>query len=168
MKNAILGAGLAILLSILPYRIMALSAEMFVVFPGATRVVTTNDHYWDVGDLGVRLNRLGFTVVYGTPLYLDGQRVYGVTSFEEHAIAIDSSLSWDARYDVLTHEAGHTHQPFWVNAEEGDCYAEGVAAVLTGTLREHARYLHGTKWTCLGVFLAEWPSIYATAATMHN
>jgi len=165
----VLGAVLALLISMAPFRLMGLTAEMFMLRPGNTHNAATTAHYWDVQDLSTRLNRLGWRIIYATPITMDGDRVYGITVFDEHVIAIDSGLAWDARYAVLAHEGGHTHQPFWVDKAQGDCYAEAVATLVAQDgIREHARYLADNRWTCLGVFLAEWPSIYNTAATLRD
>lgn len=150
-----------------PWRLMGLGVEMFALHPGAPHFDMSATHYWDAAQLEDRLMALGWSVRYLPNINVYGQPAYGVTVSNEHAIAVDVALGWDARYAVLAHEAGHTQQPYWVNAIEGDCFAESVAALVAHDgLREHARYLASRRWTCAMVLVAEWRAIYHAASTL--
>lgn len=152
-----------------PWRLMAVGAEMFFVQPGSTHLTQTTTHYWEAEALETRLMSLGWSVVYANGIIANGAPAYGVTVMREHAIAVDASLRWDERFAVLAHEAGHTHQPFWVDGIEADCFAESVAVVLAHDgFREHARYLASRRWTCAAVMIAEWQAIYHAAATLKD
>lgn len=152
-----------------PWRLMGLGAEMFLLHPGAPHFSATSVHYWDIEALENRLMALGWNIHYARDITVYGQPAYGITAPQEHIIAVDADLSWDARYAILAHEAGHTQQPYWVNATEGDCFAESVATLVAHDgLREHARYLASRKWTCAMLMVAEWQAIYHAAATLRD
>lgn len=165
MKRALLTLLLAFIVVSAPWRLMALSTQLFVVHPGLVRVATTDVHYWDALALEARLEGMGWSVTYAPSLVFNGTPAYGLTNPMLHAITVDSALHWDARYAVLAHEAGHTLEPTWVSRTEGDCFAEGVAALVVGDpLREHARYMSPTPWQCSMFFVVEWPRVYRAAA----
>jgi hypothetical protein len=152
-----------------PWRLMALTAETFVLRPGNAHVRVTSDYYWDVEALENRLIGLGWTVQYARDIRLNGVPAYGITDHHSHAIVVESALQWDARYAVLAHEAGHTLQPFWADGIQADCFAEAVAVLLVHDgLREHARYLASQRWVCTTLMLAEWPAIYHAAALLQD
>lgn len=158
-----------ILTLLLPWRLLVLSTEMFWVAPGQARFLSGNARFWDAVDLETRLLSLGWSTTYTDNVRYYGQPAYGLTSPQTHSIRVDASLEWSARYAVLTHEAGHTMQPFWVETPDAECFATGVAALLSFTdLREHARHIAPLRWTCLGFFLTEAPAIYHAAAVLQD
>lgn len=169
IKSFVLGVVLVWLWSVMPFRLIALSGEMFLVRPGGPHLVQGSTRYWDAINLEARLEGNGWSVTYAPNLSYHGQRAYGLTIPSEHAVIVDADLSWDGRYAILAHEGGHTLQPIWAGTQEGDCFAEGVATVLLGDgIRDHARFLGGVRWTCLGVFLVEHRAIYRAAAVLND
>lgn len=158
---------LAWLWALTPVRLLLLSADSFLHHPGMTRVETGNDAYWKVLDLSMRMGALGWDVGFEHPLDLNGLIIYGVTDPTRHTIRVDSALSWDARYAVLAHEAGHTLAPPGLSYPEHECFAEAVAYVYVGDrATEHGRYLSSSRWTCLGLYLSDSSSIYAAVALL--
>lgn len=150
-----------------PWRLMGLAAETFWVAPGAPHFTTDDSRYWQAINLETRLVAMGWGVKYPPVVMFMGQAAYGITAPDEHLIVVDGSLHWSARAAVLAHEAGHTLQPIWVSRTEGDCYAEAVATlVMHDGLRDHARFMANARWTCLGLMLAEFPSMYHAAALL--
>ena len=72
--------------------------------------------------------------------------VAGYTSRQERVIVLDSSLSADAKLEVLAHEAGHLLQPPGLVGDEGQVFADAVSYLVTrGNRRTYARYLSGHK-----------------------
>ena len=61
-------------------------------------------------------------------------------------IALNSTLSPNARLEVLAHEAGHLLQPPGLTDDEGQVFADAVSYLVTrGNRRTYARYLSGHK-----------------------
>lgn len=166
-KHVALGVLLAFLWVALPFRLLVLGAETFLVHPGNAHFSQSDARYWQALELEARLLALGWRVTYARHLTLGGEEAYGVTMPDNHAVVIEERLHWSARAAVLAHEAGHTVQPSWVSHTEGECFAEAVATlVVRDGIRDHARYLATARWTCLGMLLAEFPAIYHAAALL--
>lgn len=166
-KSFILGVLLTWLWVLIPFHLFALSIESFVRRPGSTQMPSGNAAYWQALDLEARVIALGWEVGYDHPLTANGINVYGFTDPTRHLVKVDSALSWDARYLVLAHEAGHTLAPSWLSYAEHECFAEATAFLVVGDSRtEHGRYLSGSRWTCLGVYLTDYPSVYTAAALL--
>lgn len=73
-------------------------------------------------------------------------QVAGYTIRQERLIVIDSSLSTNAKLEVLAHEAGHLLQPPGVEGDDGQVFADAVSFLVTGrNSRTYARYLAGHK-----------------------
>ncbi len=169
MKQLALGILLAFLWVALPFRLIALSVEMFLVHPSGPHFTQSDEGYWQAAELEARVMALGWTVTYVAAPKLGNDEALGLTLPQLHSIVVDSGIHWSARAAILAHEAGHTLQPSWLNPVEADCFAEGVATlVVHDGLRNHARYLAGAKWTCLGVILAEFPAISHAAALLED
>lgn len=168
MKKLLLTTLLAFISLTAPWRLMALGAETMVMRPGHVRSQAGQDKYWLAQDLEVRLNRMGWKVLY-TPKLVENSNALGLTSYFERTIQIEESLSWNERYSVLAHEAGHTQQPFRLTPEQGEVFAESVSTLMAGSgIREHARYLASLKPNVLEVLFVLWPDIYKAAATLEE
>lgn len=149
----------------MPIRLATLAAEVSVMNPGRARMSSGDARYWDALALEARLEALGWSVEYGDA----GDSLLGVTYPHRHHIVVDERLHWDARFAVLAHEAGHTMEPAWLDHDQGEVFAECVAALLDGYhLREHARWLAGQKAEVVTLILLEWPSMYHAAAVMED
>ena len=159
---------LSLLLVLLaPWRLIALTTEALWMSPGLERERQTNTRYWDVQDLEQRLRRLGWTVSYERDL-MKNSNAFGITTFWDRRIQIDSALSWDERYTVLAHEAGHTLQPLRLTEQQAEVFAESVSLVLCHDgVREHARYLANLKADLIPTLLVYWPEVYRAADTLH-
>lgn len=169
MKERVLAALLLVIALAAPWRLIGLGATLFMVRPYSAHFTTDDARYWDALELETRLHGLGWDVGYRPNLQAGGQGAYGLTFPHEHAVYVDSDLHWTARYRVLAHEAGHTLQPIWVQGAEADCFAEAVAAlVVRDGLREHARFMAGARWTCVGILIAEAGAIYHAAALLED
>lgn len=165
--RSLLAALVLFVLASAPYRLIALVATSFVVTPGYTQVANTNDDYWHAMNLAGRLGSMGWTVSYVDNLSLMfHQEIYGATVPAAHTIYIEGTLSWDARYAILAHEGGHVLQKAWMDVDGGECFAESVASLMSGRLREHARYVSTSRWSCAALVAADWPAIYHAAATL--
>lgn len=95
----------------------------------------------------LRLHRLIQTVL-GVEVQQAGAApgVAGIASREHRIIALDGTLSPNARLQVLAHEAGHFLQPDGLTTQEGEVFADAVSYLVT---RDEApvfsRYLAGSK-----------------------
>ena len=142
-----------------PWRLSWLAIETLVMQPGYLRMPQGVDSYWHVKDLEARLTILGWTISYQP----DSERYYGVTSYNQHTIVINESLSWNAKYAVLAHEGGHALQPPRLTQEQSEIFAESVAALVTGwKVREPARYMASLKGDLL-IMAVYWQEIYRAA-----
>lgn len=150
-----------------PLKLMTLTPMVLQSAPGMSRTPTGTDEFWAVMDLQDRLDDLGWTVTY-EPILDKG--VLGLTSNDDHHVTIEETLDWNARYSVLTHEAGHTQQPGWMNEHQGEIFAESVSALLTSSreLPAHAKYLSRFKPEFFMMAVIEWPDIYRAAAQLEN
>jgi len=107
---------------------------------------TGNDLYWPAQELQAVLFVInGARVVYGS-----AEGYSGITYWETRQIAIDERLSWNARFEVLAHEAGHVLQPQGLTQIEGEVFAEGVAYLVLrhyghDRIELHAYYLAARK-----------------------
>lgn len=156
---------LTLLALTIPWRLAALFAEALVVSPGLTRTQSGTDDYWAALDLQARLERLGWAVQY-KPGLADDCGCYGLTSFHSRDIYIEDALSWNARFAVLAHEAGHTLEPPRLTENQGEVFAEAVATLIARDgLRDHARYLASMRGD-LFTMVAYEREIYATVATL--
>lgn len=150
-----------------PWKLMGMAGEMMLLRPTAMHFTDSDANYWTAQDLGLKLSGLYWEVEYKPNLQIRGHSAYGLTIPRDHTVYVDANLHWSARAAVLAHEAGHVFQPTWVNSVEGDCFAESVAMLVADDkIREHARFLARTRFTCLGVMIAEWPNIYRAAAVL--
>ncbi len=166
-KRATLLVLLAWLATLAPWRLAALGAEVLIVRQGQARTDPGNGKYWLAQDLEARLNALGWRIDYVTPLRMRGEAAYGITIPAEHAILIESSLAWNARYAALAHEAGHATQPAWIGEIDAEFFAESVAALVAGDgPREHARWLAGHRADCVLFLLTQWRPVYDAAALL--
>jgi hypothetical protein len=155
------------MVAILPWKLIALVPEVLWMSPGNEHYTDRVDKYWDALSLEAKLVGMGWSVEY-RPRLIDAG-AYGMTSLEQHRIIVDDSLDWNARFAVLSHEAGHTLQPTWVTQQQGEAWAESVAMLIAHDgLREHARYLSHVKVDFLMMVLTEWPSIYDAAAVLQD
>lgn len=171
MKRTLLALLLTYVALSFPWRLAALGVEVFTVKPGQTRFTDKNDHYWDALQLELNLIRLGYKVQYVRDLEVHepggSHKVDGVTYPALHLIQIEEALSWNARAGILAHEGGHALQPLWVQGEDGESFAETVAALVGGNgLREHARYMSRFKGAFFFIAIAEWRAAYSAAAQL--
>ncbi len=151
-------------LAVVPFRILGLAGVTLFAHPGQPRFTQDDSQFWTAIDLEERLEGMGWSVSYVSRPMIDTQPVFGLTNPMLHQIIVDADLHWSARAAVLAHEAGHTLQPAWVGTAEGDCFAEGVSAlVVRDGLMDHARYMAPARWTCAFFMLAEFPSMYHAA-----
>lgn len=154
-----------------PWKLMALFAETLVVSPGFTRTDEGQDKYWQCQELIDKLERFGWDVEFVNGL--EAQGIYGLTMVDPvegvRSIKIEETLSWNARYNVLAHEGGHTLVPTWsISRGQNEVFAESVAALMAHDgLREHARYLAKHRGDIF-IMVAFWPEIYRAAATLEN
>jgi hypothetical protein len=150
-----------------PWRLLHLAAEVAVMRPDFTRMPTTNTHYWEARRLETKLEWLGYQVFYEKDLNAMGRPAFGLTDRSEHIVRIDKDLSWDGRYLVLAHEAGHVVAPGWLQGPDGEVFAESVAVLIDEDgIRESARYLSDSKSNFFFTSLAEWRAIYHAAALL--
>lgn len=157
---------IAVLTLIAPWRLLTLGTEALVMRAGNVRTSPGTDKYWLVQDLEVRLRRFGWKVTYVKGL-MDNANAFGMTIPDDRSILVDESLSWNERYSVLLHEAGHTQQPFRMTQEQAEVFAESVAALMADDgLREHARYLAGLKPNVVPTLAVLWPDVYRAAANL--
>ena len=70
----------------------------------------------------------------------------GVSSREHRIIALDGTLSPNARLQVLAHEAGHVLQPDGLSKQEAEVFADAVSLLVTGDdAHVYSQYLAGSK-----------------------
>lgn len=175
-RKVVLALLLAFIVEHAPWRLMALFAETFVTRPGLTRVVQTNNLYWESAALEARIIELGYSVTYVKDLtvpagYMQVMQVYGATrKGPEHIdIRVEAALSWDARYSILAHEGGHIFQDEGYSHAEGEAFAEAVAMLVSHDgIREHARYLSQKKLALLTVIALDHERIYRAAAVLQE
>ena len=164
MRKLLLGILLTIIALQAPWRLAALFVETLLVTPGWARMDSGQEQYWATRDLQVRLDARGWTVNYESNLALDSSPAYGTTDRATRTIAIDASLSWNARRLVIAHEAGHILQPAWLNHNQAEAFAGAVAGLVSHQTRESARYLSKFRADSLLVMIVEWRAIYRAAA----
>ena len=171
MRKLVLALLLAFIVEHAPWRLMALFAETFVTRPGLTRVVQTNNRYWDALALQERIEELSYTVEFTKDLTYQGVPVYGLTMSSRHSVQVEAALSWDARYAVLAHEGGHMalgQSPMYTS-EEHEAFAECVALLISHDgIREHARYLSTHKLALFTVIALDSARIYRAAAILQE
>lgn len=161
MKKLVAILLLAFVLEHAPFRLAALVIETCYMPPSLVRMSHETDRYWDTLNLQLTLERMGWNVTYESNL-MDGA-AYGVTFFEPRAIQIETKLMWNDRLAVLAHEGGHTLQPRRLTSEQGEVFAEAVAALVAHDgLREHARYLAQHRASLLTA-VVYWQEIYRAA-----
>lgn len=149
-----------------PWRLLANTPNVLMGRPSQARVPSGTNDYWKAIELEGRLNELGWTVLYSS---IVDQGVYGLTIPKQHVIYIEQSLSWDARYNVLTHEGAHTQQPAWLSDSQAEMFAESVALLMaTDNPSNHTRYLARFKLDYVMMVLIEWQDIYRAAAQLEN
>lgn len=72
--------------------------------------------------------------------------VAGISSREHRIIALDGTLSPNAKFQVLAHEAAHILQPPDMTKAEGEVFADAVSYLVTGDdVAIFSRYLAGNK-----------------------
>jgi hypothetical protein len=70
----------------------------------------------------------------------------GVSSRQHRIIALDGTLSPNAKLQVLAHEAGHILQPEGLTKAESEVFADAVALLVTGDdVHVFSHYLAGSK-----------------------
>ena len=130
----------------------------------------STDRYHDAQRLSrITVRVLGATIAYtkdGMPGDLDGMAVPSA-----RMITINPSLAWDARFQVLAHEAAHVIQPSTLATSEAEVFADAVS-YLTGRrygyddLETIARYLasHKQALSVLRVYATEisWAALVLT------
>ena len=160
MKRLLLIVLSVLILEHAPWRLAALLCEVPFVSVTETRFSDHTDRYWDAQNLQQQLERQGWTIHYGP---LQGG-ISGLTYSEDRTIWVDDRLAWNGRLAVLAHESGHTQHPSWVTHNQGEAYAEMVAALLAHDgLREHARFLARMRADTFLLAITEWRSLYRTA-----
>jgi hypothetical protein len=165
----VLGVTLSLIVAWVPWRMAVLTAHTVLVAPGPWRVPGGHDRYWDVLALQDQLAMSGWTVSYETPVFIGHLPVYGVTNSHARAITVDSTLGWNARLAVLSHEAGHAWQPPWFSPSQGQAFAESVSALVSRDgYREHARYLAWHKSDLLFVAIFEHARVYRVARILRG
>lgn len=175
MRRALLAFLLLIVLFHAPWRLMALAAEVMMTPIGNAQMSAENDKYWECIDLEGRLIALGWQVQYVKNLYVqdsphdEPQKAFGVTYFEPHLIQIEERLSWNARLAVLAHEGGHVLQRGWLTHNQGEAFAEAVAALVAHDgLSNHARLMARFRTDAVMVLMVEWRSIYRAASVLED
>lgn len=153
-----------LLLHGMPWKLIDLGLSVMSTQPRAVRLISGNERYWDALDLESRLRAMGWHVQYVAGMMDDN--LLGLTMPKEHTIFLEDSMGWNQRYDVLVHEGAHTLQPGWMNAEQGEVWAESVAYIVAGNRESHARYLSTHKLIFLEVFITEASNIYAAATVL--
>lgn len=164
MKKFIVGSILTYLLIMIPWRLLLLGVGVLVNHPGYVQTRTDNDDYWKAKDLEWFLTSKGWEVKYFDKKASEMDDVYGLTSYHQHTIFIDDSLSWSARYDVMVHEGAHTLQSPWYGKGQEEVFAESVAYLVGHeNLGTHSRYLSGFKGDFMFMLMFESNKIYAAA-----
>ena len=70
----------------------------------------------------------------------------GVSSREHRIIALDGTLSPNAKLQVLAHEAAHILQPGDMTKQEAEVFADAVSLLVTGDdAHVYSQYLAGSK-----------------------
>jgi hypothetical protein len=108
-----------------------------------------NDLYWQAQQLeNVLALALRVPVVYAQPTRMRTAAGLAFISPQQASIIIDSSLEWNARFEVLAHEAGHLFMPFTFapDSSESEVFAEAVSYLYSlkvgrDNLDVSARYL---------------------------
>lgn len=86
---------------------------------------------------------LGVTLRVGAPDGIAGITVIGE---EGRVIALDPTLSPNAAFQVLAHEAGHILQPGGLSRPEAEVFADAVSLLVTGdNAHIFSRYLASSK-----------------------
>lgn len=164
---------IAFILTHFPWRLCVLGARAMQVSPGAVHLVSGNDAQAATYDLEARLTALGWAITYAPAgmTGAGGEQAYGLTDWQTHMITVDASLSWNQKYQVLAHEAGHVFAPGWFTQGEHEVFAEAVAYLITqgccnglSNLKEHARYMARFKSSVPFVLFVEWKRAYRAAA----
>lgn len=168
IRAFVLTALLTAITVLAPWRLMQMAVEVVAMKAGPTRFSQADDQYWDAQRMERKIRALGYEVYYQRSLNWMNQPVYGLTIKSEHTVSIESDLHWNARYAVLTHEAGHILSPYYLDRSMDDVFAETVAALVTGGLPEHARYLTDNKLLFLSTAAQEWPALYHAAAVLQD
>jgi hypothetical protein len=170
MKKIVLALLLGFILEHAPWRLVAITPQVLFTHPGPLQTSQRDDRYWDAITLEARIVDLGYTVTYTKkPIIGWGIPVWGVTDKREHTVVIDSDLHWNDRLYILSHEAAHILQPEWLDASEGEAFAESVAWIVTGDhYREHVRYLSRAKLEFLLMSITSWQQIYHAAAVLED
>ena len=94
-------------------------------------VAVGNDYYWQAYRLMyITSHDMGQQVMWGNPELIMPDTL-GVTDSESRHTIVEGTLGWTARYEVLSHEAGHLLCPpgLEVHADREVC-AEAVSAVM--------------------------------------
>lgn len=93
-----------------------------------------------------RLQRL-VTTVLGVELQAGAPAgIAGYTIREQRVISLDPTLSPNAQFQVLAHEAGHVLQPAGLSTPEAEVFADAVAYLVSGDeTKTFSRYLSGSK-----------------------
>lgn len=118
-------------------------------YSSAVETSLDDQFYWSAQRVeAIVVEQLGAEVVYGVPPITGAA---GVTNFVARVITVDQTQHWTARFETLTHEAGHLLSPTFSSRPEGDVFAEAVSYLVAihdgdqGALRRSAHYLSGMK-----------------------
>lgn len=168
IRTLVLTALLAVIAVGAPWRLLRMTADVLVMKAGPTRFSQDDDQFWDAQRMERKIRSFGYEVNYQHGLNWMSQPVYGLTIKSEHSVSVEADLHWNARYAVLTHEAGHILSPHYLDRSMDDVFAESVAALVTGGLPEHARYLTDNKLLFLSTAVQEWQSMYHAAAVLQD
>lgn len=166
-RIALLGVLAGVLAVLFPTRLALLGALELGLRPHKVyHMPNGNDRgYWAYQELRSTLKALGWSVELTTL----PEKWYGISCFtpaimgpcarveEERVILVNEALGWDARYETLAHEAGHTQQPsLELSKGQEEQFAEAVSALVTGEYLEHAHYLANYKADVLTLLVLQY------------
>ena len=168
MKKIVFAGLLLFIVVHVPWRLATLVLESWILRPGLVRTSTQHDQYWRARDLEARARFLGYEVRYVPDLTYYGQPAYGIRDDRQHIIFVLETLSWNDRRHTLLHELGHVLQPGWFSPDEAEAFAEAVAAVNSGDIRESARYLTRYRGSLLQIAFSYSGAIYRAAGLLED
>lgn len=147
----------------LPWRIMRLGVGAAFAQPQQYQTSQGSGSYWQEQLLEAKLLEAGYVVTYA-PILREG--ALGRTIYQEHTIQLERSLSWDDKYAVLGHEAGHALSPLYLRGggAEAEVFADAVSVLICRCGHGNAaRYLASARGSLPTLFWY-WPDIYRVAA----
>lgn len=128
-----------------PLRTMQRLANQRTAISGHLTTTTDDQFYNEANRLALIIQHdLGAKLLFGQP---ESPEALGETSYEDRSIVIQAKLHWTARFETMTHEAGHLLcPPFQVSSDREVC-AEAVGGLTdfyagdVGALQRSADYL---------------------------